>query len=72
MVVRMRATRAHRNNRRSHFALTEPRFSLCKDCGATHLRHHVCTNCGKYKGVQILNVEAKIEKKAAKTKTHNQ
>ena len=68
MVVRMRANRSHRNNRRSHFALKEARFSTCKDCSALHLRHHVCSTCGKYKGVQVLNVHAKVEKKAKKAK----
>jgi len=68
MVVRMRANRSHRDNRRSHFALKEPRFSLCKDCGATHLRHRVCLTCGKYKGHLVLDIHAKIEKKAKKTK----
>jgi len=68
MVVRMRANRGHRDNRRSHFALKEARFSLCRDCGASHLRHRVCVTCGKYKGIQVLNVHAKIEKKANKMK----
>ncbi len=68
MVVRMRANRSHRDNRRSHFALKEARFSVCKDCGASHLRHRVCTTCGKYKGVQVLDVHAKIDKKAKKSK----
>ncbi len=68
MVVRMRANRSHRDNRRAHFALKNPRFSACKDCGAAHLRHHVCSTCGKYKGVQVLNVHAVIEKKAKKQK----
>lgn len=64
----MRANRGHRDNRRSHFALKEARFSSCKDCGASYLRHRVCTTCGKYKGIQILNVHAKIEKKAKNVK----
>ena len=68
MVVRMRANRSHRGNRRGHFALKGPRFSACKDCGAAHLRHRVCATCGKYKGVQVLNVLAKVEKKAKKAK----
>jgi len=68
MVIRMRATRGHRDNRRSHFALGAPRLTVCKDCGASALRHRVCTTCGKYKGSQVLNVHAKIEKKAKKTK----
>jgi hypothetical protein len=41
---------------------------VCKDCGASHLRHRVCATCGKYKGMQVLNVHAKIEKKAKKMK----
>lgn len=68
MVVRMRANRGHRDNRRSHFALKSLRFSLCKDCGASHLRHRVCTTCGKYNSMQVLNVHAKIEKKAKDTR----
>lgn len=64
----MRANRGHRDNRRSHFALKEARFSTCKDCGASHLRHRVCITCGKYKGVSVLNVHAKVEKKAKKAK----
>ena len=68
MVVRMRANRSHRDNCRAHFALKSPRFSVCKDCGASTLRHRVCITCGKYKGVQVLDVHAKIEKKAKKHK----
>ncbi|MSR78825.1 MAG: 50S ribosomal protein L32 [Candidatus Taylorbacteria bacterium] len=68
MVVRMRANRSHRDNRRAHFALKNPRFSSCKDCGAPHLRHRVCSTCGKYKGIQVVNVHAKIEKKLKKSK----
>ncbi|MDO8482588.1 MAG: 50S ribosomal protein L32 [bacterium] len=64
----MRANRSHRGNRRGHFALKGPRFSACKDCGASHLRHRVCATCGKYKGVQVLDVVAKIDKKAKKHK----
>jgi len=66
MVVRMRHTRSHTRNRRSHHALTGPRLSACKDCGTMHLRHTVCTNCGKYRGRAVLNVVAKAEKKAKK------
>ena len=34
----------------------------CPDCGAQKLMHHVCPECGKYKGRQVLNFEKKIEK----------
>ncbi|HFC76750.1 MAG TPA: 50S ribosomal protein L32, partial [Candidatus Moranbacteria bacterium] len=50
MSVRMRHTKGHTRNRRSHHALKTPRLSNCQDCGALHLRHRVCETCGKYKG----------------------
>ena len=64
MSVRMRHTHEHTANRRSHHALKEPRLSTCKDCGAKHLRHHMCDNCGRYKGRVVIDVAAKAQKKA--------
>lgn len=68
MSVRMRSTRSHTGNRRSHHALKEPRVSTCKDCGSSHLRHHVCENCGKYRSRVVIDVVAKMEKKEKKMK----
>ena len=64
----MRHTKGHTRNRRSHHALTAPRISNCADCGAAHLRHKVCETCGKYRGKQIIDVVAKIEKKNTRMK----
>ncbi len=66
MVVRMRVTRAHRDNRRSHHALKEPRLSKCSNCGGYHLRHRVCPDCGYYRGKLVVDVVAKKEKKMQK------
>jgi ribosomal protein L32 len=63
MSVRMRHTRAHTANRRSHHALSEPAVSNDAKDGA-HLRHRVSPITGKYKGEQILNATAKVSKKA--------
>jgi len=68
MTVRMRHTRGHTRNRRSHHSLKEPRLSNCVNCGFAHLRHRACENCGTYKGKQVIDVESKIEKKAQKVK----
>ena len=68
MVNRMRATRAHRDNRRSHHALDEVRFSKCGHCGAQHKGHTVCMKCGYYNGRQVINLTAKVEKRAKKAK----
>lgn len=68
MVNRMRATRAHRDNRRSHHALKDMRLSACPNCNTPHLRHTVCTNCGQYRGRMVINVEAQISKRQTKMK----
>lgn len=67
MVVHMRHTRAHTANRRSHHALKVARFVACKDCGAQHLMHRVCMQCGKYRGrvvIDVLKKKVKATKKA--------
>lgn len=69
MVVRMRHTRAHTANRRSHHALDGARLSKCVKCEALHARHQVCTACGTYRGKAVLKVTktiAKTEKRATK------
>ncbi|OHA85982.1 MAG: 50S ribosomal protein L32 [Candidatus Zambryskibacteria bacterium RIFCSPLOWO2_01_FULL_35_19] len=68
MVIRMRHTRAHTANRRSHHALETQSLNLCKECGSPKAPHLVCQVCGKYKGKQILDVHSKIIKKENKAK----
>ena len=64
MVNRMRATRSHRNNRRSHHALSGVRVSKCQNCGALHRSHAVCMSCGWYNGRKVLDLAAKAARKA--------
>lgn len=62
MVIRMRHTRAHTKNRRSHHALKAPNVAVCKNCGAHHRPHHMCLECGFYNGRQVIDLAA--QKKA--------
>lgn len=68
MVVRMRHTRGHTANRRSHHALAATRLSACVKCNTPHVRHRMCENCGTYREHEMVDVVAKAGKKAAKVK----
>lgn len=66
MVVRMRHTRSHTANRRSHHALKSPEMAVCKNCGAMHRPHHMCLACGFYNGRVVIDLKAKAEARAAR------
>ncbi len=66
MVVRMRHTRAHTANRRSHHALKALNISACKNCGAMKAPHNVCDACGFYRGKKVLQIKTKAVKAKAK------
>ena len=59
MVIRMRHTRSHTANRRSHHALKAPALSVCQNCEAKHRPHHMCLECGHYKGRMVVDMAAK-------------
>lgn len=70
MTVRMRHTKGHRNNRRSHHALEKPAVSLEGEAKVPHLRHRASSITGTYRGKQVINVVKKqtklVQKKSAK------
>jgi len=68
MVIRMRHTRSHTKNRRSHHALKAVKFSVCSNCGVKVMPHIVCAACGYYRGVAVIEVAKKLKKEAKKKK----
>ncbi len=68
MVVRMRHTKSHTANRRSHHALKKTDFAKCTNCTELKRRHTVCSACGFYRGMKVLDLVKKTEKKQAKAK----
>ncbi|MCX7063966.1 MAG: 50S ribosomal protein L32 [Proteobacteria bacterium] len=50
-----RKTRARRDQRRSHDALSSPTLSIDPTTGETHRRHHVTAD-GFYRGKKVLDL----------------
>jgi len=46
-----------RSRRSSNSKLSVAARSVCPQCGATKLPHHVCSNCGYYKGREVIVTE---------------
>jgi ribosomal protein L32 len=67
MVIRMRHTKAHTGNRRSHHALTANSIVTDSETKTQHMRHRVCMETGIYRGRQVIDVTKKALKKAKKT-----
>ena len=68
MVVRMRHTKSHTSNRRSHHALKSTKFAKCENCKELKKGHTVCRECGFYRGMKVLDLVKKIEKKQKREK----
>ena len=67
MVNRMRHNRSQRGSTRSHHALKGIALTNCPDCNSPVMRHQACSNCGKYRGKVVINMEKKPKAKATKT-----
>jgi large subunit ribosomal protein L32 len=52
-----RHSKTRRNMRRAHDFLTAPVVNACPQCGQPKLSHRVCSNCGTYKGREVLPLE---------------
>lgn len=49
-------SKSRRDKRRTHKKLAQPGYVLCSDCHEPKLPHHVCLNCGMYKGREVVTV----------------
>ncbi len=55
-------SKGRRDRRRSHLALTRPQLTTCPQCHAPKRPHHVCLECGNYRGVQVIEVKDRSKK----------
>ncbi len=52
-----KTSKSRRDKRRTHWKLTAPNVVACPQCDAPKLPHHICSNCGTYKGRTVLEEE---------------
>lgn len=58
-VPKGKVSRARRDKRRSSvWKLQAPTLTKCTQCGELTLPHKVCSNCGFYKGKEVIKVNA--------------
>jgi large subunit ribosomal protein L32 len=57
IVPARRTSRARRDLRRSHHALSQPARSNCPQCNEPRAPHRVCRNCGFYRDRTVIETE---------------
>lgn len=67
-VPRSHLAKGRQGRRRSHLALKKKSLVDCSQCKKKKLGHIICSNCGYYKGREVVNVVAKELKKKEKEK----
>ncbi|MFH0987568.1 MAG: 50S ribosomal protein L32 [Patescibacteria group bacterium] len=63
---KQRHTKSRRDKRRQNLKLKKQTFSVCPKCQSPILPHHTCPKCGYYRGREVIDVLAKLEKKEKK------
>ena len=53
-----RHSSTRRDKRRTHYKATAPTLASCSNCGGTVQYHHVCPECGFYRGKLAIDKEA--------------
>jgi large subunit ribosomal protein L32 len=54
-----RQSNSRQGHRRAHHKIKLPQLTICKQCRQPRLSHHVCPNCGQYRGRQVLTIKAR-------------
>ncbi len=53
-----RTSRTRTRLRRANLKMTVPNTTVCPQCHEPKMPHHVCSNCGYYKGREVISQES--------------
>ncbi len=53
-------SKQRRDKRRTHYKMSLPTLATCSNCSATVLYHHVCPECGYYRGKKAVEKEVAV------------
>ncbi len=67
-VPKQHLTSSRVKRRRSHLALKRVNLIPCPKCNSAKMPHRYCSNCGHYKGREVVDVLAALTKKEKKKK----
>jgi len=56
-VPKRRHSKSRRDKKRTGKGIKKPQLVKCPQCGEFNRLHYVCSNCGYYKGKQVINLE---------------
>jgi len=45
-----RQSKTRTRKRRTHYTMEAPTLAVCANCGAMHIYHTICPECGYYRG----------------------
>ncbi len=53
-VPKHKISKSKKRKRRTHQKISAPSLSTCAQCGEVKLPHHVCPECGGYRGRTVV------------------
>ena len=56
-VPKKKMSRSRTRRRKANWKVSAPNTVKCQQCGAMHLPHRLCHECGSYKGREVIPVE---------------
>ena len=65
-VPKQRKTKGRRDQRRMHLFIKKTTLTLCPKCAKPTLPHRACSNCGYYRGREVVDLLKSLTKKEKK------